>query len=168
MSSENRPPGRGRAAVITLGAIVAVAAVAAIVLGMQRLGGADPAQRRDDIRAAATQEATNLLAADYRKAQSVSDHILSGATGQFRDEWAGTGGKAFVDAITKAQSVGAVQTVVVGVVSADANSAEVMVAANSTVTMPQVPAGTLRTARWSMNLEKVGGRWLVSKMALVP
>jgi Mce-associated membrane protein len=154
--------------VITLGAIVAVPAVVAIVLGIRRLTVEDPAQRRDDIRAAATQEATNLLAADYRKAQQVSDQILSGATGQFRDDWAGTGGKAFVDAITKAQSVGAVQTVVVGVVSADTKSAEVMVAANSTVTMPQVPSGTLRTARWSMNLDKVGGRWLVSKMALVP
>lgn len=152
-----------------LAPLAVVLAVVAGVLGWQVKDGAAVADRRSAIQAAARQETMNLLNVDYRTAKSSSDKVLSGATGELRDQWGGGGfAQQFIDAITKGQAVSTVKQLNVGVVNMSDKGAEAMVIAQTVVTMPQVPSGTQRPFRISMELQRSGGRWLVSKFGLVP
>jgi Mce-associated membrane protein len=53
-------------------------------------------------------------------------------------------------------------------VNFDSDSAESIVSVSALVVTPQVPKGVQRNYRYSMELTRVGGRWLVSKVVLVP
>ncbi|MFD0851937.1 hypothetical protein ACFQ07_06875, partial [Actinomadura adrarensis] len=122
-------------------------------------------------RAAATQAArqtgVNLASLDYREVQKGIDRVLAGMTGDVKNQWA-TQAKIIADTAAKTQSVSQVQQVRAGVISMDGDSAEVMVAINATTTSPQVKQGAPRYYRFEMSMTKVGDRWLVSKMGLVP
>jgi Mce-associated membrane protein len=120
------------------------------------------------VRLAARQEAVNLVSVDYRSAQRDVDRVVSGTTGAARDQWAQLS-KQFVDQIAAAQATSIVQSdPKVGIVAMDDDSAEVIVSVSSMVSSPKVRQGTPRNFRFSMNLSRVGGRWLVSKLGMVP
>jgi Mce-associated membrane protein len=155
-------------AAAVLGVLVVGLATTAIVLGVSVGDAQKTADRRTQIERAARQEAVNLVNVDYKQAQQASDRILGGATGEFKDQWAGTVAKQFTDVMTKGQAVQTVQTVHAGVVNFDSDSAETIVSVSALVVTPQVPKGVQRNYRYSMELTRVGGRWLVSKVVLVP
>jgi Mce-associated membrane protein len=159
---------RGRLAAIVLAALVVGLAVWATILGLDVRSSESKAHRQDAVRQAARQEAVNLVSIDYRNAQQGVDRVLSGTTGAARDQWAQLS-KQFVDQIGKAQATSTVQSdPKVGIVAMDDDSAEVIVSVSSMVSSPKVQRGTPRNFRFSMNLARTDGRWLVSKLGLVP
>lgn len=158
----------GRTTVIVLG-VIAVALAG--VVGYYGYDGWWKARDLKEQRAAATQAArqtgVNLASIDYRNVQKGIDQVLAGMTGDVKDTWA-TQAKIISETATKTQSVSQVQQVRAGVVSIDEDSAEVLVAINATTTSPKVKQGAPRYYRFNMDLTRVGDRWLVSKMGLVP
>jgi Mce-associated membrane protein len=155
-------------AAAVLGVLIVGLSATAIVLGLA-VGDAQAAgDRRSQVERAARQEAVNLINVDYKQAEQASSRILSGATGEFKDQWGSTVAKQFLDAMTKGQAVQTVQTVHAGVANFDSDSAETIVSISALVVTPQVPKGVQRNYRISMELTRVGDRWLVSKVVLVP
>ncbi|MCW2913696.1 MAG: hypothetical protein JWN52_1764 [Actinomycetia bacterium] len=153
---------------VVLGVLIVGLSATAIVLGLSVGGAQDAVDRRAKVESAARQEAVNLVDVDYKQAQKASDRILSGATGEFKDQWGSTVSKQFLDVMTKGQAVQTVQTVHAGVVNLDSDSAETIISVSALVVTPQVPKGVQRNYRYSMELTRVGDRWLVSKVVLVP
>jgi Mce-associated membrane protein len=125
------------------------------------------AEQRAAAAQAARQTGINLASIDYRDVQKGIDRVLVGMTGDIRNQWA-TQAKILADTMAKTQSISQVQQVRAGVISMDGDSAEVMVAINATVTSPKVKQGSPRYHRFEMIMTRVGERWLVSKMGLVP
>ncbi|HEY7488048.1 MAG TPA: hypothetical protein VH912_26605 [Streptosporangiaceae bacterium] len=159
---------RGRLTAAALGLIILGLAVWATLLGVDVWHGKNKAERQDAVRQAARQEAVNLVSTDYRNPQQAADRVLSGATGEFKDQWAQLS-KQFVDQIGKAQATSTVQAdPKVGIVAMDDDSAEVIVSVTSAVSSPKAQQPTSRPFRFSMSLTKTGDRWLVSKLGLVP
>jgi Mce-associated membrane protein len=164
------PLGRplGRLAAAVLAALVLGLAAWATSLGLDVRSAQQRADQRDAVRQAARQEAVNLVSIDYRSVQQDVDRVLSGTTGEARDQWAQLS-KQFVDQIAKAQATSIVQSdPKVGIVSIDDDSAEVIVSLSSVVSSPKVRQGTPRNFRFSMNLTRNGGRWLISRFGIVP
>jgi Mce-associated membrane protein len=159
---------RGRLAAAVLAVLVIGLAVWATLLGLDVRATESKAERQDAVRQAARQEAVNLVSVDYRNAQQDVDRVLKGTTGAARDQWAQLS-KQFVDQIARAQATSIVQSdPKVGIVAIDDDSAEVIVSVSSIVTSPKVRQGTPRNFRFSMSLALTDGRWLVSKLGLVP
>jgi Mce-associated membrane protein len=159
---------RGRLIAGVLALVIAGLAVWSSVLGLDVRARQGKADRQDAVRQAARQEAVNLVSIDYRNAQRDVDRVLSGTTGAAKDQWAQLS-KQFVDQIAKAQATSIVQSdPKVGIVAMDDDSAEVIVSVSSVVSSPKVRQGTPRNFRFSMNLDRTDGRWLVSKLGLVP
>jgi Mce-associated membrane protein len=128
------------------------------------------AEGEEDERAKASQSArqtaVNLASLDHRSIQQGIDRVLSGLTGEARDQWA-TMSKDVRQSAEKAQSTSSVQDVRAGVVSMDEDSAEVIVAVTAVTTSPSVKQGQPRYYRWRFDLNRKDGRWLVSNMRLV-
>lgn len=159
---------RGRLIAAALGMIIIGLAIWATLLGVDVWHAEAKADRQDAIRQAARQEAVNLVSIDYRNPQQAADRVLSGTTGEFRDQWAQLS-KEFVDQIGKAQATSTVQSdPKVGIVAMDDDSAEVIVSVTSEVSSPKAKQPASRPFRFSMSLTKSDGRWLVSKLGLVP
>jgi Mce-associated membrane protein len=159
---------RGRFAAAVLAALVVGLAVWATMLGLDVRGKESKADRQDAVRQAAGQEAVNLVSIDYRNAKQDVDRVLSGTTGAAKDQWAQLSTQ-FVDQVSKSQATSVVQSdPKVGIVAMDDDSAEVIVSVSSVVSSPKVRQGTPRNFRFSMNLARTDGRWLVSKLGLVP
>ncbi|HZB31204.1 MAG TPA: hypothetical protein VE465_13655 [Streptosporangiaceae bacterium] len=159
---------RGRLIAAVLAVLVTGLAVWAAILSLDVRAKESKAERQAAIRQAARQGAVNLVSIDYRNAQQDVDRVLSGTTGEARDQWAQLS-KQFVDQIVRAQATSIVQSdPKVGIVAMDDDSAEVIVSVSSVVSSPKVRQGAPRNFRFSMNLAHTDGRWLVSKLGLVP
>jgi Mce-associated membrane protein len=160
--------GRDRVTAIVLGVLaVALAAVVGVYGYGQWWKPRDLAQERAAAAQAARQTGVNLVSMDYREIQKGIDRVLTGMTGDIKNQWA-TQAKIIADTATKTQTISQVQQVRAAVLSMDGDSAEVMVAINATTTNPQVKQGSPRYYRFEMSMTKDGDRWLVSKMGMVP
>ena len=69
---------------------------------------------------------------------------------------------------TQQQTVSTVQQSHVALVSFAGDSAEAIVSLSTVTTSVNAKQGQANTYRYQMELSKVGGRWLLSKMELVP
>jgi Mce-associated membrane protein len=161
------PGGRMTVAVISLGVVVIALVVAVAVLGTLVWRSQGALDERAAAEQSARQTAVNLASIDYRTVTQGIDRVLSGMTGEVKTQWA-TQSKTIADTATKTQSMSTVQSVNAGVVSMDDDSAEVIVAVTAVTTSPKVRQGAPRYYRFTMDLSRVDGRWLVSKLGLVP
>ncbi|MGV9301731.1 MULTISPECIES: hypothetical protein [unclassified Nonomuraea] len=158
-----------RSATVVRALIVALAAILVLVTGLAfwlsaqlRDEEAAATDRRAAIDAAAA-HALNLLSLNYKSADASIAKILATSTGVAYAEY--HAGAPKLRETTIANKV--VQTGVVrasGMVSMAGDAAKVLVVADSTISWegtgtPQQD----RYYRWSMDLSKVGGRWLVAK-----
>jgi Mce-associated membrane protein len=171
-SEDTSPGGRftgrwARITVLVLGVVVIVLAVVASMLGVSVWRAKDRADQQARAEQSARQTAVNLASIDYRTVQQGIDRVLSGMTGEVKNQWA-TQAKTIADTATKNQATSSVQSVRAGVVSMDGDSAEVIVAVTAVTTSPKVKQGAPRYYRFSMDLTRSGDRWLVSKLGLVP
>ncbi|RFU42015.1 hypothetical protein DZF91_08790 [Actinomadura logoneensis] len=154
-------------AAVVLGVLAAALAVATVVAGV-RYWSADREQGdRRAVLQSARQTGVNLASIDYRTVQQGVERVTSGMTGEIKNQWA-TQAKQIADIATKSQSTSSVQQVRAGIVSMDGGSAEVLVSITATTTSPKVPNGQPRYYRFAMDMSKVKGKWLVSKMGMVP
>ena len=147
-----------------LGAATVALAVVAVLLGTKVSAAQDTAEQREDAVNAAKQAGVNLATMDYRHAGADVQRLVSGLTGQAKDEMEKSGRRQVVTQLGKVKTWSVGQVLSAGVVSSDADSAQVLVVVDQTVRSSDVPNGVVHHLRWQMTVDKVGGRWLVSKL----
>jgi len=168
MSTETRGLPRWFWAVAgVLGVILVGLIVITANLGLSVHDKSDRAGQRDKALAVARQQAINLGSIDYRNLQADIQRILTGSTGQFRETFQ-SGATQITQGATQQQTVSTVQQSHVALVSFAGDSAEAIVSLTTVTTGVNAKQGQANTYRYQMELSKVGGRWLLSKMELVP
>ncbi|MFC4913673.1 hypothetical protein [Actinomadura gamaensis] len=166
-AAASRGGGGATIAAIVLGVLAAALAVATVIVGVQYWTARDHSEDRRTVLQSARQTGVNLASIDYKNVQQGIERVTSGMTGDIKNQWA-TQAKQIADIATKSQSTSSVQQVRAGIVSMEGNSAEVIVSITATTTSPKVPNGQPRYYRFAMDMSKVKGKWLVSKMGMVP
>ncbi|MCP2346247.1 hypothetical protein [Nonomuraea roseoviolacea] len=146
-----------------MSALLVVLAVAGLWIGAQERDAQARADDRQAVLQAAGSHAVNLLSLHYKTVDADTRRILDSSTGVAREEYEANLGR--LKSTTVANKV--VQDGVLratGLVSMTGSAARVLVVADVDIrwegskTPPQD-----RFYRWSMDLTKVGGAWLVSK-----
>jgi Mce-associated membrane protein len=162
-----RSPGARRAAVALLAAL-AVAAAAVLLVAAPKVSEAGTREdRREAVLTAARQQAVNFTTLDYRRLDRDLGRVEAGATGQFRNQFR-SGAAELTELVTQNKAVAKGEVLEAGIVSEDADSARVLVVADSEVTNtgsggePQ-----MRHYRIRMDLVRQDGRWLVSDLSFV-
>jgi Mce-associated membrane protein len=159
-------PMRRRVLLVLLAAVGVAAVVLATTSWSRTADAADHDARRTAILAAARQQAVNFTTLDYRHLDRDLGRVLHGATGDFRKQFrAGTADLTSLVTQNKATSEGEVLDA--GIVSDDADSARVLVVADSTVTNSADAKPTKRHYRMQLDLVRDGSRWLVSDLQFV-
>lgn len=160
-----RPDAR---ALALFGVLLAAAACAVLIaLTVPRLSQAgDDEARRTEVLAAARQQVVNFTTLDHRSLDRDLGRVLAGATGQFRAQFeAGT--ENLSELVTTNEAVSEGEVLEAGIVSDDADSARVLVVADSTVTNTADPAPQKRHYRMQLDLVLKRGHWLVSDLQFV-
>jgi Mce-associated membrane protein len=143
-----------------------VTTVSAVWLALQVYEHRETEQRRQDILAAARQSALNFTSLDYRHYERDSAHVLEGATGEFKEQFAGQT-EELTKLVARNKSVSEGQVLEAGLVRSDEDSARVLVVADSKVSNVAVPEGESRTYRLQLDLVLEDGRWLTSAVEFV-
>lgn len=148
-------------------ALVATALGAASAwLGWELHERSETSSRQQDILAAARQSALNFTSLDYRHYDRDSKNVLSGATGEFAEQFsAQTAELTKLVAANKSVSEG--QVLEAGIVRSDERTARVLLVADSKVTNVSSPQGASRNYRLQLDLVYEGGRWLTSNVEFV-
>jgi Mce-associated membrane protein len=154
-------------ATIALGVLAVALAVFTGVYAVRVYHGKDAADQRAKATQSARQMGVNLMTISASSAQKDLDRIVSGTTGNLKNKLSSQS-KTLLSTLTQTQAKSTVSQVEAGVVSMDGDSAEVMVSLNGTVTNPKVKDGAPRAYRYLMELSRVGDRWLVSDLEVVP
>ncbi|GGO98473.1 hypothetical protein GCM10012280_62700 [Wenjunlia tyrosinilytica] len=157
---------RGRALPVGLALALALVAVPAGWLGVQQHRQHQQERRDQDILAAARQSALNFTSLDYRHYDRDSQNVLSGATGDFKRQFAAQT-RQLTKLVAQNRSVSQGQVLEAGIADADDESARVLVVADSTVTNVAAPKGRSRNYRLQLDLVHEGGRWLTSDVEFV-
>ena len=147
--------------------VVAVAAVVLSATALSRLSAAsDRSDRREAILDSARQQAVNFTTLDYQHLDRDLGRVLAGSTGDFRKQFkAGT--KNLTDLVTQNRAVSRGEVLDAGIVSSDADSARVLVVADSTVTNAADSQPQKRHYRMQLDMVRSGDRWLVSDLQFV-
>lgn len=147
-----------------LGAATVALAVVAVMLGTKVSAAQDTGEQREDAVNAAKQAGVNLATMDYRHAGSDVQRLITGLTGPAKDEMEKTGRQQVVAQLGKVKTWSVGQVLSAAVVSSNADSAQVLVVVDQTVRSSDVPNGVVHHLRWQMSVDRVGERWLVSKL----
>lgn len=123
-------------------------------------------QRDQQVLAAARQEALNFISIDYRNFDQDSNNVLSGATGDFKQQFSGET-KTLQGLVTQNKAVSTGQVLQAGVVDSSDSSARVLVVADATVANTASPSGQVRNYRLQMDLVDQNGQWLTSDIEFV-
>jgi Mce-associated membrane protein len=156
-----------RTAVIALSVVVVLLAGACVALAVTVSSNVRDRDALRDAReaavAAARQEIVNLDSISYSTVDADMKRVLAGATGTFKTQFS----RAQADlksAFIAKKSVSTGTVLFAGIVRGDMNSATVLVAADRTVKDSSTTQGAVAHDRWSVDLEKHGGRWLVATL----
>ena len=148
-------------------AVAAVAALVVVAMTVPRLSAAaDRDQRRTEVLEAARQQAVNFTTLDYQHLDRDLGRVLAGSTGDFREQFR-KGTEGLSQLVTANQAVSEGEVLEAGIVSDDADSARVLVVADSTVTNSETTDPQRRHYRLQMDLVHRGSRWLVSDLQFV-
>lgn len=157
---------RGGRWVIGALSVVLIALLVAVGMTATSRGAVDEdltgAQR--EVAEAASTEAVAFLTVDHDDMQPLIDAVLAGATGNFKKQYAAQRAMlASETERTEATSTG--EVVSLGVAHVDDTSADVLVAANSTVRNTGTGGeAQVRYYRLRLVLVRRGDRWLTSKL----
>jgi Mce-associated membrane protein len=162
------PPARrpSRRLTVVLIVVLVAALVGLVVAGrmwyqQQRLQDA-----RQGALAAARQTTVDFVSISAETVDRDLQRIAAGATGEFKDEF--TRGLPQVRAAVVENKVSSTGTVLrAAVVSADLDSAVVLVAMDASVKNVGAPEGRLSHYRIQVDVVLDGGRWLVSRLQFV-
>ena len=157
-----RSPWLGPLAALLLAAL-ACAAVAAFLAAGRLAAAADRDASREAVLRAAHQHVMNFTTIDHRTLDRDLRRVLRGSTGDFHKEFkAGTADLSSV--LTGSEAVSNGEVLEAGLVSADADSARVLVVADSTVRNTASTEPQKRHYRMQLDLVVDDGRWLVSDL----
>ncbi|MFE6621363.1 hypothetical protein ACFZBP_35075 [Streptomyces sp. NPDC008086] len=156
--------GRAMTAGLIAATILTTALTIWLTLGLLAQREAD--ERRQDVLSAARQSALNFTSLDYRHYARDSANVLSSATGDFKKQFAAQT-KQLTELVARNKSVSEGQVLEAGIVRSDADSARVLVVADSRVTNTAVPQGEARTYRLQLDLVREDGHWLTSDVEFV-
>lgn len=149
--------------------VLLVTLLAAIVVVVRSAPAVDEELTEDqrEVAAAARTEALAFLTVDHRDMDPLIDAVLAGATGDFKEQYAAQRAR-LVRQAKRTEAVSTGEIVALGVGDFDADSATVLVAANSDVsnTGTGVEAQT-RYFRLRLDLVREGDRWLTSNVQFV-
>lgn len=156
-----------RTAVQVLSVLAVALLAAAVALGVTVLSHRNDRDALDDAResalAAARQEIINLDSLNHATIDADLKRVIDGATGTFKDQF--TRAQADLKSlIVQRKSVSSGTVLQAGVVRADTDTATVLVAVDRSVKDSTDPDGAVAHDRWRVDLEKHGGRWLVSAL----
>lgn len=158
---------RARNAVVALSAVAVLLAAASVGLAVTVKSHLDDRDALDTARsaavAAARQEIVNLDSLSWNTVDADLKRVLDGATGTFKDQFS-RAQKDLKPVVVQRKSESSGQVLFAGVVRADTDTATVLVAVDRTVKDSTDPAGAVAHDRWRVDLEKHGGRWLVSDL----
>jgi Mce-associated membrane protein len=158
---------RARVTAIVLSALSVVLVAASVTFGLL---GLSHQRDTDDLRdareaalTAARQEIVNLDSLDHSTIDRDLKRVLDGATGAFKDQFSRAQGDLKTLTVQR-KSVSTGNVLYAGIVRADTDTATVLIAADRTVRDSTDTAGSVAHDRWRVDLEKHGGRWLVSDL----
>jgi Mce-associated membrane protein len=123
-------------------------------------------ERRQEILAAARQLTVNFTSLDHQTYERDSENVLRYATGEFKEQFAAHTTE-LTSLVAENESVSAGQVLEAGIVREDADSARVLVVADSEVSNVAVPEGEVRHYRLQLDLVLENGRWLTSRVEFV-
>ncbi|GAA1888149.1 hypothetical protein [Lapillicoccus jejuensis] len=125
-------------------------------------------QRASDAAALAAGRAmaVNYSTLDYQRFDAYQQRVLDGSTGSFHDQWA-TESSRLKSLVTGNKATSTPTRTEAALVSADADSAEVLVGVVASTTNTAAPDGVTKTYRMDLKLSKVSGRWKVTDLAYV-
>jgi Mce-associated membrane protein len=148
-------------------ALVALLVIVGVLVSSREPVDDDLTAAQQEVAAAASAEALAFLAVDHEDMEPLIDAVLAGATGDFEEQYASQREMLTSEAIrTEATSTG--EVVALGVGDLDDDSADVVVAANSTVTNTSTGSeGQVRYYRLRLELVREGDRWLTSNLEFV-
>jgi Mce-associated membrane protein len=123
-------------------------------------------ERYGAVLASARTEATALVNIDYQDPQAAIDAIIAGATGEFKEQL-DEGAGPLTEILEQGQATRSGKVIWAGVVAVDADSARVIVATEGTVTSTGTDQSQAENFRMQLDLERVDGDWLTSKLEFI-
>lgn len=151
---------------LLLGALVLALVAGGLALGAKWTEARETEERYAAVLDAARAEALAFTTLDHRSVEEDTARVLEGATGSFKRQF-----EASLDQLTELatqnESVSKGKVLSAGVVSADADSARVVVVADSTVSNVNTPSPQPRHYRIQMDLVRQGDQWLASDLEFV-
>lgn len=166
MRARTPGPGRRGVAVLALALVTVVALAVCGVLGPRYLDARAQDQRREEVLQQARQIGTNFVTLDHRSFDEDVDLVLAGATGEFRDSFR-AGVEETRALVTENESVSTGTVSEAALVSADEDSAQVLLVVDTEVTNTANPEPTPRHYRVQLQLTRVADRWLASDLTFV-
>ncbi|HUR13928.1 MAG TPA: hypothetical protein VM097_05505 [Mycobacteriales bacterium] len=158
---------RARVAAVALSALAGLLVAASVGLAVTVKGHLDDRDALDEARnaavSAARQEIVNLDSLSWQTIDADLKRVLDGATGTFKDQFS-RAQKDLKPVVVQRKSTSSGTVLFAGVVRADTDTATVLVAVDRTVKDSTDPTGAVAHDRWRVDLEKHGGRWLVSDL----
>jgi Mce-associated membrane protein len=145
--------------------LLATAAVAA-TLGRAAWDERQASQTRASALAAGKQLAVNFVTMNASTFDADTARVLAGATGQFRTEYAATLSQ-LKPVVTANKTVSRVERAEAALVSADDDSAKVIVGVVAPTTNAATPTPEKKTYRLRLDLVRVGAEWKVSSLDFV-
>lgn len=149
--------------------VLLVALVAAILVLVRSAPDVDEELTADqrEVAAAARTEALAFLTVDHRNMDPLVDAVLAGATGDFEEQYADQRARLVKEA-KRTEAISTGEIVALGVGDMDADSATVLVAANSDVSNNRTgDEPQTRYYRLRLDLVREGDRWLTSNVQFV-
>lgn len=161
----------GRILKVTAAAVAIAATCALITLSVLMVidhrHQAAEQQRRAEFAAAARQSVVTLMSLDFNKAKDDVQRIIDNSTGQFRDDFKNQMDD-FIKAAQESKVITEVTVNATAVESMTNDSADVLVSATSRVTNAAGANQEPRSWRLSVNIERDGGQFKMSKVEFVP
>lgn len=148
------------------GFLVLALVVGATFTALAARSGSQDEDLRAQYTETARQAVLNLTTIRADSAKEDIDRILSVASGDFKTEFDGRV-DPFMDVVKQANVVSTGEVVESGIVTADGDSAEVLVAAKQTVTNNGSPEPQLRQYRFRVTVSNEGSGMTVSKVEFV-
>ena len=151
---------------LLLGALVLALVVGGVVIGQRWNEARASEETYAAVLAAAKREALAFTTLDHRTVKADTGKVLAGATGAFKRQFEGSLDQ-LTELATQNESVSKGKVLSAGVVSADQDSARVIVVADSTVSNVNTPTPQPRHYRIQMDLVRQGDDWLASELEFV-
>lgn len=149
-----------------LGVLLVVAVGAAVTFGLLYKNQADVQTARNEALATARAYASTVTGYDYKNLDKNFSDVLDGATGKFKDQYAGAS-KTLRQMIRQAKATAKGEVLDAAVKSATEDRVDVAVFVDQSVTNAATKKPRIDRSRVLMTLEKHDDRWLVSKLEMV-